>query len=68
MPSFSDKRHQSILSWLFITPTEKLIYFHKTIQKPSEEIIGKGQFEQRLKKIMMAPFCFKRWQTKNNKK
>jgi hypothetical protein len=28
-----------------INPHEKLIYFHKTIQKPSKEIIGKGQFE-----------------------
>ena len=36
---------EPMIDKFYINPDEKLIYFHKTIQKPSKEIIGKGQFE-----------------------
>lgn len=36
---------EPMIDKFYINPDEKLIYFHKTIQKPSKEIIGKGQVE-----------------------
>ena len=33
---------EPMIDKFYINPDEKLIYFHKTIQEPSKEIIGKG--------------------------
>jgi len=33
---------EPIIDKFYINPDEKLIYFHKTIQEPSKEVIGKG--------------------------